>query len=75
MVIGKEKAAGIGRYIVPHRSGSNVTFQRKEGRVDTWGFKVKRGLENRETSRDLSIIEKEFQFILKRSPSGNHHSL
>jgi hypothetical protein len=46
MLIGKQKATGIGRYVVPHRSESNVSFQRKDGCLDTWGFKVKRGSES-----------------------------
>jgi len=45
MVIEKQKLAGIGRCVVSHRSKSNVSVQRKEGCVDTWGFKVKRGME------------------------------
>ena len=45
MGIGKQKAAGVGRYVVPRRSESNVSFQGKDGCLDTWGFKVKRGSE------------------------------
>ena len=50
MIIGKEKAAGLGRYVVRHRSKSNVVVVRKEDRVQTWGFKVRSGLEIMKTT-------------------------
>ena len=50
MIIGKKKAAGLGRYVVRHRSKSNVVVVRKEDRVQTWGFKVRSGLEIMETT-------------------------
>ena len=57
MVIGKEKDPGVGRYVMPLRSESNVPFQRQYSRRDTWGFEVKRGMEIRkgeEIFRSLS---------------------
>ena len=56
-VIGKEKAAGVRRYVVPLPSESNVSFQGQYSRRDTWGFKIKRGMEIRkgeEIFRSLS---------------------